>query len=56
MARNTLITIQTARSQALAPGGPLPGLVHSSGRAPRTAWDDFFEGRIANEHTRAAYE
>jgi site-specific recombinase XerD len=54
MPRKELIPIKTA--QAHVPGGPLPRLLTSGGRAARTAWDDFFDGRIANEHTRKAYE
>jgi site-specific recombinase XerD len=56
MTDNALLPAKTAQELALVPGGPLPGLVRSAGRAARTAWDDFFEGRIANEHTRKAYE
>ena len=56
MTKNALISAKTTERLALVPGGPLPALVRGGGRAARTAWDDFFEGRIANEHTRAAYE
>ena len=42
--------------RALVPGGPLPAIVTSTGRPATIAWHDFFQGRIANEHTRTAYE
>lgn len=33
----------------------LPALVVASGRPAEIAWDDFFEGRLANPHTKKAY-
>lgn len=33
----------------------LPSLVVTAGRPAQTAWDDFFDGRLANVHTRKAY-
>ena len=41
---------------ARRPGGPLPPCVLAAGQAAQTAWDDFFEGKIANKNTRLAYE
>lgn len=36
-------------------GSKLPAIVAAS-RPAKTAWRDFFSGRVANEHTRAAYD
>ena len=32
-----------------------PAIVTAVGNAGRTAWRDFFSGKLANEHTRIAY-
>lgn len=34
----------------------LPDLIRRSGRAAENSWREFFEGTIANAHTRASYE
>jgi site-specific recombinase XerD len=36
-------------------GKSLPELVLRAGKAAETAWDDFFQGKLANRYTRAAY-
>lgn len=33
----------------------IPSLIRTMGRPAETAWHDFFDGRLANEHTRLAY-
>ena len=36
-------------------GKSLPAIVLHAGKAAETAWDDFFQGKLANRHTRVAY-
>jgi site-specific recombinase XerD len=36
-------------------GETLPELILQAGKAAETAWDDFFQGKLANRYTRAAY-
>jgi site-specific recombinase XerD len=36
-------------------GKSLPEIVVSAGAAAETAWDDFFDGKLANAYTRTAY-
>lgn len=36
-------------------GEDLPELVLAAGSAAATAWADFFDGKLANDHTRTAY-
>ena len=36
-------------------GEPLPEILLRVGRAAETAWQDFFDGKLANDHTRTAY-
>jgi len=33
----------------------VPAIVRAAGAAARFAWDEFFEGELANHHTRKAY-
>jgi integrase/recombinase XerD len=51
-----LVPHSSNRSLTLVSGEPLPDIITSTGQAATTAWHDFFQGRIANDHTRAAYE
>jgi len=36
-------------------GDDLPEIVLAAGAAAATAWGDFFDGKLANDHTRTAY-
>lgn len=37
-------------------GGQLPAAIKSAGKPAQQAWNDFFDGKLANSHTRRAYE
>jgi hypothetical protein len=50
-----LVPHSSNRSLTLVPGEPLPDIVTSAGRAAATAWHDFFQGHVANDHTRRTY-
>ena len=50
--------VPVGKSQALARGDSrgLPAIVVQAGVAAETAWGDFFDGTLANGHTRVAYK
>ena len=50
-----LILRREADALAGRDGETLPEIVLQAGRAAETAWQDFFDGKLANDHTRTAY-
>ena len=51
------VILNAARAGELLTGdNDLPTLVRGGGAPARTAWDDFFQGRLCNRHTRLCYE
>lgn len=45
-----------SKSELIPLGDMLPELVRSGGKPVQQAWTDFFDGKLANGHTRRAYE
>ena len=52
---NNLILRPKAGDIARREGKSLPEIILRVGKAAETAWDDFFQGKLANRYTRAAY-
>ena len=50
------VALTVRGSSALIPDSPsLPPAILAAGKPAETAWHDFFDGQIANPHTRKAY-
>ncbi len=55
MSSGDLVPVGKSGTPVRADSGGLPAIVVDAGAAAETAWADFFDGTLANGHTRAAY-
>jgi site-specific recombinase XerD len=55
MSSGDLVLVGKSGALARSDSGGLPAIVVDAGAAAETAWADFFDGTLANGHTRAAY-
>ena len=53
---NQRFSVGSVEARDVSGGQTLPALVERAGGAARYAWDEFFQGEIANAHTRKNYD